>query len=190
MNNHVIRPLAAMLAGAAMLMLPACGAEESANSVRTTEAAKPGNESLAAALADAEDLSTVSGALRDGGLAKAFEGPAPYTILAPQDKAFDALGDAGTALREPAQRAAMLAILRDHIVPGYLTPKDIRAAIDRGGGRAVKMKTMAGQTVTFSGDGDTINIAHENGTTARLSGDPLLAGNGVALPIDGVLKKV
>ena len=190
MKDHVTHSLAAILAGAVLLALPACGSEEGANTVQMTEAAKPGDESLAAALADADDLSTVSGALRDGGLAKTFEGSAPYTILAPRNEAFDALGDAGKALREPAQRAAMLAILRYHIVPGYLTPKDIRAAIDRGGGRAVKMKTMAGQTVTFSGDGDTISIAHENGATARLSGDPLLTGNGVALPIDGVLKKV
>ena len=49
---------------------------------------------------------------------------------------------------------------------------------------------MAGHVVSFSADGDAITVANEEGATARIAGDPLLAGNGVALPIDGLLKKI
>lgn len=41
---------------------------------------------------------------------------APYTIVAPQDAAFDAMGGTGTELRKPEQRAAKVAILSDHLV--------------------------------------------------------------------------
>jgi uncharacterized surface protein with fasciclin (FAS1) repeats len=119
-----------------------------------------------------------------------FDGTAPYTILAPQDAAFDKLGEAGTELRKPEQRAAMVAIVRDHIIPGYLTPDDIGDAIDRAAGNGVKMRTMGDHVVTFARDGEAITVTQEDGSTARLVGEPLLAGNGVAIPVDGVLKKI
>ncbi|MEO6041967.1 MAG: fasciclin domain-containing protein [Croceibacterium sp.] len=183
------RPLAGGLAAAALLALPGCQ-----KAATTTDAAAPTAEAtrqtLAAALSDATGLGTVSSALKDAGLAQMFDGAAPYTILAPRDAAFDKLGPAGAELRKPEQRAAMTAIMRDHIVPGYLTPHDINDALARSAGNGVKMKTMAGHVVTFTKVGDRIMVTQEDGSTAALVDEPLLAGNGVVLPIDAVLKKI
>jgi uncharacterized surface protein with fasciclin (FAS1) repeats len=174
---------------AALLALPACDkTTTTAPGAATTAAAS--DHTLAAVVADDRELSTVSGALKDTGLAQVFDGAAPYTILAPNDAAFDELGAAGAELKKPEQRAALVAVLRDHIVPGYVTRDDLKAALDRAAGNGVKMKTVAGHVVTFSQKGDAIAVTQEDGSTATLSGDPVLAGNGVALPIDGVLKKV
>jgi uncharacterized surface protein with fasciclin (FAS1) repeats len=180
------RRLAAALACTAVLALPGCKKAEPAAAPST----QPSDKTLAAALAGTASLSIVSGALKDTGLAQVFDGAAPYTILAPTDGAFGKLGPAGTALRQPEQRAAMAALLRDHIVPGYLTPDDIVQALDRAAGNSVKMKTMGGPLLTFGQSGKIITVTLEDGSRADIDGPAVLAGNGVALPIDAVLKKL
>ena len=178
------RALAA-LASLALLAVPACSAEESADQ----GSAEPTDDTLAEAISDADDLSVVAAALGDSGLAQVFDGAGSYTIFAPNDAAFEALGEAGAALREPGQSAAMTAVLRDHIVPGYLTPTDIQAAIEAQGG-TVKVETMGDHALTFTRANDGIRVTSEDGSAAMLVGDALKARNGVAIALDGVLKKV
>jgi uncharacterized surface protein with fasciclin (FAS1) repeats len=183
------RRLALLAAVAASLMLPACsgGNEEKGADGATAEVS---NDTLAKEIADADNLSVVSGALGDAGLAAVFDNAAAYTIFTPEDSAFDALGDPGKQLREPAQRPALIAILRDHIVPGYLTPEDISNAIDVADDKKVKMRTMGGHTLTFTSQGNAITVTNEDGSSAKFAGNALRASNGVAIPLDGVLKKV
>ena len=188
-RTHSTRRLALLAAVAATLMLPACsgGSEDGGDEDATTEVS---SDTLAAEIDDANDLSVVAEALGDAGLAAVFDSAAAYTIFAPRDAAFDALGDPGEELREPEQRPALVAILRDHIVPGYLTPEDISNAIEVSDDKKVTMRTMGGHTLTFTGEGDAVTVTHEDGSTARFVGDAVRASNGVAIPLDGVLKKV
>ena len=178
-----IRPALAPVVALALLMLPACSAEETAE----TAAAEPTDGTLAEAISDAGGLGTVAFALDDTGLSDVFEGAGSYTLFAPNDAAFEALGEVGTALREPEQRAAFAAVLRDHIVPGYLTPEDIESALDARRG-SVSIETMGDQTLRFTRAGEGIRVTAENGTSAMLTGNPVRARNGVAIPLDGVLK--
>lgn len=189
MNQDTRRLLAAAMAAATALAVPACKSETAADNDQA-EASGPSGQTLAAMVAGADGLSTVSEGLKDAGLVQVFDGTAPYTVLAPRDAAFEKLGEAGADLKQPEQRAALAAILRDHILPGYLTPEDIGKAIDRAAGNSVKMKTMGDHVVSFARDGDVIVATQADGATARFAGDALLAGNGVAIPVDGVLKKV
>jgi uncharacterized surface protein with fasciclin (FAS1) repeats len=152
--------------------------------------AEVSDETLASVVEDADGLSTVSGVLGDAGLEQVFDGAAAYTLFAPQDAAFDALGEAGEELRTAEQRAAMVAILRDHIVPGYLTPDDIANAIEMADDGSVEMRTMGDRTLTFTGERDAITVTAEDGASARFAGDALRASNGVAIPLDGLLRKV
>lgn len=177
------RPALASLTALALLALPACSTEEGDE----TLAAEPGEETLAEAISDAEGLNTVASALGDTGLAEVFEGTGSYTLFAPNDAAFEALGEVGAALREPGQRAALAAVLRDHIVPGYLTPDDIETALQSQRGSVV-VETMGDQALTFSRADGGIRVTGENGASAMLAGDAVRASNGVAIPLDGVLK--
>ncbi len=93
-------------------------------------------------------------------------------------------------LRTAEQRPALIAILRDHIVPGYPTPDDIAKAIAADSDHSVAMRTMGDHTLTFTSDGGTIAVASEDGAKARFAGEALPASNGVAIPLDGVLKQV
>ena len=180
------RPLAAF-AALSLLALPACSADETAD--QAAAESEPTDDTLAAAISDADGLTVVASALGNSGLAQVFDGAGSYTIFAPNDAAFEALGEAGAALREPGQSAAMAAVLRDHIVPGYLTPADIESAIEAQGG-AVKVETMGDHALTFSRADDGIRVTSEDGSAAMLTGNALKTRNGVAIALDGVLKKV
>ena len=171
---------------AASLALQGCSGEDA----REEETAEVNNDTLAALIAEADGLSTVAGVIGEAGLAEVFDGAASYTLLAPRDSAFDALGELGEELRSAEERAATVAILRDHIVPGYLTPQDIAKAVAADNDGSVAMRTMGGHVVTFTGEGEAITVTAEDGATARFAGDALLGSNGVAIPLDGVLRKV
>lgn len=182
--------MALAVAGAALL-LPACSGQQDATAGDDAAAAPaPGDKTLVATIADADGFSIASEALKDAGLAQVFERTAAYTVLLPNDAAFDRLGEAGKELRTAEQRPALVAILRDHIVPGYLTPDDIAKAIEADSDHSVAMRTMGDHTLTFTSDGGTITVASEDGAKARVAGEALLASNGVAIPLDGVLKQV
>lgn len=186
MNTRTSRRPLAAFAALSFVSVSACSAEGGSQDQSTAE---PSVETLAEALSDADDLSTVASALGDSGLVQVFDGAGSYTIFAPDDAAFEALGDAGAALREPGQSAAMAAVLRDHIVPGYLTPADIEAALEAQDG-SVKVETMGDHSLTFTRADDGIKVTGEDGSSAMLTGTALQASNGVAITLDGVLKKV
>lgn len=181
------RRLTLLSAAAAVLMLPACSSDSEESGDAATEVS---DETLASVVMDAGDLSVVGGALSDAGLAPVFDGAAAYTIFAPQDAAFEALGETGEALRETEQRPALVAVLRDHIVPGYLTPEDIGNAIELAEDGKVAMRTVGGHTLTFTAEGDTVTVTNEDGSSAQFAGEALRASNGVAIPLDGVLRNV
>lgn len=176
-----VKPLFAALAACSLLALGACGSE--------TEGVRPGGDStqtLATVIASDADLAVVAEMLTETGLKGVFDGDVPYTMFAPTDDAFARFdlpldgADAG---------AARVAILREHIVPGFLTMEDITAAIASAGG-VVEMQTMGSNTLTFSGDVDELVITSSDGSQARVVDAALSGANGTVFPIDAVLKSL
>ncbi len=117
-------------------------------------------------------------------------GAAAYTLLAPDDDAFGAMGPAGSGLQQPENAAAMADILRDHILPGYVTVADIEAALKASNGEAVRMKTMGDTEVSFDREGDALVVTAADGARAKIEGSALTASNGVVIPLDAVLRKL
>ena len=181
-----VRLIAGIAAIAVLVPLGACSKKEGAAATATTST-DAGNRTLAAAIGSAPGLTTVSNALTEAGLGDVFDGAGSYTVLAPDDDAFAKLGDAGKSLTDPAHRAELVALLRGHILPGHLTPEAIRKAIaDKKG--PVTMRTLGDGMVTFSADGDTLFATGADGAKAKIDGAPLIASNGVVLPLDGLVK--
>ena len=179
-----VRPrLLTALASSTMLILTSCGAEE--ETAEAVENTVETSDTLAATISGSDDLSTVAGGLQDVGLVQVFDGAGFYTVLAPQDAAFEKLGETIDFTAEE-QRPALAAVLRDHILPGYLTPDDISGAIKAQGG-PVEVETMNDHTLSFARSGDVLTVTTEDGVTATL-GDATLASNGVAIEVDTVLK--
>ena len=177
-----------MLALGVLALVPLAGCDKAKDKTAAT-ATEPGAATLTSAIGGAPGMSTVAAAIKGTGLAAVFDGTAPYTVLVPQDDAFGALGDAGARLKAPENGAAMAAVLKAHVLPGYMTVADIGAALTRAKGKPVRMTTMAGSEVTFTRSGEAIAVTAADGSTAKVSGSDLTAGNGVAIPVDAVLKK-
>lgn len=174
----------AVMAGAAMIPLTACSDKSQEKVATENESAN----SLAQAIKSAGDLSVLTGALASTQLAGVFDGPAEYTVLAPSDDAFGKLGDGEGELAKPENKAAMAALLRDHILPGAITPQDVEKSLTAAKGEPISMATMGSGSVTFAKEGDKLVVTSADGQKALL-GSPIRARNGVIIPVDTVLKQ-
>lgn len=175
-----------VLAGASALALTACNGETADSETATEAGAEVSTETLSALIADGENLDTVKDLMNDAGLADAFDGNAPYTVFAPTD---DALASLGEDFQGEQARPAMLAVLREHIVPGYLTLEDIGNAIDQGEG-SVEMQTMGEGKLTFTRQGEAIMVAPSGGSSSATLTNAMQGANGVVYAVDTVLKDV
>lgn len=176
--------LAGAIAGLALL--PACSDSDNASSGDPTQTLDESTRTVAAVLGVMSDMSSLNGAISASELGSIFDGPGSYTVLAPDDAAFEALGERGTALMEEDQRPVLVGLLREHILPGLLTPENIAQAIaDKGG--EVSVTTFGGSAVTFTKEGDQLIVTNEDGTRAVFAGSATAASNGAVIPIDAVL---
>ena len=73
-----------------------------------------------------------------------------------------------------------------HVVPGRLTAKDLMAAIERGGGKAM-YKTVEGEQLTFEAKDGAIWVWDAKGSTAKITIKNVMQSNGVIHVIDTVL---
>jgi len=191
--NHSKIGIAAM---SAAILLAGCnraadtGNQAAAAGNETAPAAnavQPGSQTVAAGLAGDGDLRRLNEIVSNAGLADLLGGTGPYTLFAPDNGAFDALGtERADALKGEAMRPQAIALLRAHIVPGVVSRSDLEAAIQRNGTRPTRMRTMAGGQLTFTRDGDAIVIAGEGGSHARLV-EETLSSNGAIERVDGLL---
>lgn len=173
-------PLTA-LAAATLVLVPACSDEGSGDDTAVEETR---TATLATLVGDASDLSTLSDLLSDAGLQDLFDGSVPYTLFAPTDEAFSAFD---LPLEGEDLRAARVAVIREHIVPGALTLSDIAAAAESAGG-SVEMRTMGSGTLTFTEGDDGLVITSADGAEARVAGTVISGENGSLFPVDAVLK--
>jgi len=136
---------------------------------------------------NSKDHTTLVAAVKAAGLVDTLEGPGPFTVFAPTNEAFAAL-PAGTVdnLLKPANKAALVGILTYHVVPGHLTASDLAAKVAAGGGKA-ELKTVQGEDLTVSKDGDGWAITDAKGNTAHVTIGDVMQSNGVIFVIDKVL---
>ena len=182
--------LATALGAGLTLMLAGCGDEPgNTTSIAETNATAPlqSNEKIADLLDDADGLETVNALVETAGLESVLSGVGPYTLFAPTDDAFKALGeDKVEAMKDEKMKPEDAALLEAHLVPGLLTRQDIAAAIGRAGGSAT-MTTMGGGTLTFMRSGEGIAVVSDSGGKAMLTGDESIAANGAIEPVSALL---
>ncbi|MED5546261.1 MAG: fasciclin domain-containing protein [Pseudomonadota bacterium] len=178
------------LIGACGLALAGCSGETPASDeTGAAVLAEPTSDPVPELLDDTDGMETVADALDDTGLAGIFEGNASYTLLAPDDASFAALGEGGKALMEGEDQAAMAALLKQHLLPGYLTPRDIEGAIGRSDEGSVTITSLAGEDLTFRRNGDAITVTSADGAEATFKGEALAGGASVAIPVSGLLRQ-
>lgn len=132
------------------------------------------NENIVAVAQETPDLSILVEAVSAAGLVETLEEPGPYTVFAPTNAAFEALGSTLDTLLEPANKAELAEILTYHVVPGELTSSEL----------------SDGQMLeTVQGGSLEVKIANGNVTVngAKVANPDVEASNGVVHVIDEVL---
>jgi len=169
---------------AAALTIGGCNqSADKATNAQTPEAQKAaGNKAIAAGLA--EDGKFMAAA-KAAGLDQTLAGAGPYTVLVPDDAAFDK-APAGTFDAKPENRAQLTGILTNLIIPGTVMAADIDKAIERGKGKMV-LATMGGGTLTATKDGDKIVLTDAKGDKAIVTKADDSFSNGVVHHVDNVL---
>jgi uncharacterized surface protein with fasciclin (FAS1) repeats len=112
------------------LGVAACGGDDdssSATAVDTEQSEGAGAETgnIVAVAQETPDLSTLVEAVVAAELVETLEEPGPYTVFAPTNEAFEALGGTLETLLEPANQDELAEILTYHVVPGELTSSEL-----------------------------------------------------------------
>lgn len=136
---------------------------------------------------NSKDHTTLIAAVKAAGLVPTLEGKGPFTVFAPTNEAFDAL-PAGTIenLLKPENKAKLTSILTYHVVPGKISSKDLMKMIKKQNGKST-LKTVEGENLYFTMDGNDLMVADENGGTAKITIADVNQSNGVIHVINKVL---
>jgi uncharacterized surface protein with fasciclin (FAS1) repeats len=120
------------------------------------------------------DFSTLVTALAAADLVEALQGTGPFTVFAPNNAAFAKL-PAGTLedLLKPANKAKLVAILKNHVVEGKVMAANVKAG---------SVETLGGNDVVVAIDNGTVKFGN-----ALVIGTDIEATNGVIHVIDTVV---
>ena len=177
----------ALTLGLAAVLLAAGGCNNKAGGNRmnaqTPEAQKAaGTKTIAAGLAqDSKFMASAKAA----GLDQTLAGAGPYTVLVPDNAAFDK-APAGTFDATPENRGQLTGVITNLILPGTLLVADIDKAIDKGKGKAV-LATYGGGTLAATKDGGKIVLTDTKGGKATITQGDEQYSNGVVHHLDNVL---
>jgi uncharacterized surface protein with fasciclin (FAS1) repeats len=121
----------------------------------------------------AESFGTLVAAVKAAGLVETLKGEGPFTVFAPTDEAFAALGE-GTIAALLADKEKLAGILTYHVAPMALTAKQVLGA--KG------IETVNGQTAAITEvDGQAMI------DQARIIKTDIVASNGIIHVIDRVI---
>jgi len=193
--------LSALLAVSAILFT-ACPASENANtgagtnaSPEATAEATPetavapaaGETDIVDGASASQDHTTLVAAVKAAELVETLKGEGPFTVFAPTNAAFDKL-PTGTVdnLLKPENKDQLKSILTYHVVAGDLYVMAVIKAIEEGKGKAT-LKTVQGEEITASLDGDMVVITDAKGGKAKVTKADLKQKNGLIHVIDTVL---
>jgi len=139
-----------------------------------------GNGTIAATAVATPDLKTLVDALTAADLVATFNGTDVYTVFAPTNEAFAALGNETlSCLLDEKNVAALTQVLTYHVVSGY----DLASSITDGR----EVTTLEKEKLTFMIDGTDVMIDTTSNGTAKVIAADVFASNGVVHVIDAVL---
>lgn len=191
-QNHRMPTLAVSLALAVTAAtLAPCAFAQSAMSMQHTVmvggAAMYPSRNIVQNAVNSKDHTTLVAAVKAAGLVDTLSGKGPFTVFAPTNEAFAALPP-GTVdnLLKPENKATLTKVLTYHVVPGRLTSHDLAMAVKKGGGKA-RLKTVEGDSITVSKDGQGWAITDDHGNVAHVTIGDVMQSNGVIFVIDKVL---
>ena len=136
---------------------------------------------------NSKDHTTLVAAVKAAGLVDTLQGPGPFTVFAPTNKAFGKLpkGTVDTLLK-PENKQKLTEVLTYHVVAGRYSANDLMNAAKRDGGRT-KLKTVEGEELTIAVDGNALTVWDSKGGRSTITIRNVFQSNGVIHVIDSVL---
>lgn len=142
---------------------------------------EPGNETLDYFISQNENLTYFARAVEISGLVQAIlASGGPYTVFAPDDAAFEDLGDE-TLADLGNNTVALDTLLMYHIVEGNYTYEDLETEVNATGNET-DLSTLSGDVLSINEINETLRI--ENVT---ITAQDIVADNGIIHVIDEVL---
>jgi uncharacterized surface protein with fasciclin (FAS1) repeats len=138
---------------------------------------------------NSKDHTTLVAAVKAAGLVGTLSGAGPFTVFAPDNRAFDKLPD-GTVpmLLKPENKDKLSGILTYHVVPGRLSAEDLWKMVDDNSGKA-ELKTANGQTLWIKRVGDKhLAVWDAKGHAGRITISNVMQSNGVIHVIDNIVQ--
>ena len=178
MARRLMTFMVAVAAVAALaVFVSACGDDDDEATAMTEqpESTQQAEQDVVVLAQGERSLSTLVKAVTAAELVDTLKAEGPYTVFAPTNDAFAALGNEQLKeLLQPENRDQLKSILTYHVVPGELTADKLEDG--------QKLETVQGDSLTVSISGGTVKI--DDATVVRPDVD---ASNGVVHVIDGVL---
>lgn len=134
----------------------------------------PSTKNIVQTADEAGSFGTLIAAAKAAGLAGVLQGEGPFTVFAPTDEAFEALGSTVNELLKPENKHKLAEILKYHVVSGRVFARE---AVAEG-----SVEPLAGGNLRVGIDGGRITV---NG--ANIISSDLDTSNGVIQVIDKVL---
>jgi len=129
---------------------------------------------IIAVASGAGEFKTLIAAIEAAGLVETLQGKGPFTVFAPTDAAFAKL-PAGTveSLLEPANKAKLVGILTDHVLPGKIKAADVKT---------MKATNVNGQDLDIKVGDSGVTVSG-----AKVIKTDVAASNGIIHVIDTVI---
>ena len=121
---------------------------------------------------------TFVSAVQTAGLAETLKGPGPFTIFAPDDRAFSLL-PAGSKEELMKNIPKLKAVLMYHIVPGRFTVDEV--------GQMKSIKTIQGQEIQIDGSKWHLHMNPVLNNDAHIVNTDVVTDNGIVHVVDRVL---
>lgn len=131
---------------------------------------------------------TTTGTTGTTGQTQDMSGRTNYTIFAPSNEAYEDLTEAQrTEMNDTQNRDRNVASINYLMVEERLTEEQLRQQIQNSNG-TYQIRTMQGENITATMDGDEIVLRDASGNEARITETDSEAADGVVHVIDGVLR--
>jgi uncharacterized surface protein with fasciclin (FAS1) repeats len=133
------------------------------------------------------DHTTLVAAVKAAGLVETLKGKGPFTVFAPSNAAFNKLpGGTVDTLLKPENKDMLTRVLTYHVLAGRYDSKAIAKRIRAGHGKA-NFKTVSGETLTATMNGNSLVLQDQKGGRSTVSIGDVYQSNGVIHVVDTVL---
>ena len=184
--------LAFVSLGTAAVLLTACDSGTPDPRIKmeeeTATAPEPAGPQVEALLAGREDLSTFASLIDTAGMGPAIEGASSFTLLVPNNDAFEAMEpDVRAFLTDPANANSLRAALGYHMLRSPTSAEEITASIEGGAERQADFTTSNSYPLAARLTDDGNVEFFNNRSSGQVVEADIQAANGMVHVIDGVL---